>query len=164
MVRGRHRIPFGNQGVGQSLRSTRRLEAFLGKSGCRDLLLPGQGQHPVPHPHLARHAHGIRRTKPPTDVAANEYLNFKGQEFSKSRNWAVWLPDYLERYEVDPLRYYLASTMPEPSDSDFTWEGFVAANNNELVATFGNFVHRVLTLTYRNFDGKIPEPGISFRS
>ena len=90
----------------------------------------------------------------PTDVAANEYLNFKGQEFSKSRNWAVWLPDYLERYEVDPLRYYLASTMPETSDSDFTWEGFVAANNNELVATFGNFVHRVLTLTYRNFDGK----------
>ena len=95
----------------------------------------------------------------PTDVAANEYLNFKGQEFSKSRNWAVWLPDYLERYEVDPLRYYLASTMPETSDSDFTWEGFVAANNNELVATFGNFVHRVLTLTYRNFDGKTPEPG-----
>ena len=95
----------------------------------------------------------------PTDVVANEYLNFKGQEFSKSRNWAVWLPDYLERYEADPLRYYLASTMPETSDSDFTWEGFVAANNNELVATFGNFVHRVLTLTYRNFDGKTPEPG-----
>ena len=95
----------------------------------------------------------------PTDVAANEYLNFRGREFSKSRNWAVWLPDYLERYEADPLRYFLASSMPETSDTDFTWEGFVAANNNELVATFGNFVHRVLTITYRNFGGTVPEPG-----
>ena len=58
----------------------------------------------------------------PTDVVANEYLNLDGQGFSSSRNWAVWLPDYLERYDVDPLRYYLASIMPETSDSDFTWE------------------------------------------
>ena len=78
----------------------------------------------------------------PTDVVANEYLNLDGQGFSSSRNWAVWLPDYLERYDVDPLRYYLASIMPETSDSDFTWEGFFAANNNVLVATLGNFVHR----------------------
>ena len=95
----------------------------------------------------------------PTDVVANEYLNLDGQGFSSSRNWAVWLPDYLERYDVDPLRYYLASIMPETSDSDFTWEGFLAANNNVLVATLGNFVHRTLTITTRNFEGKAPEPG-----
>ena len=95
----------------------------------------------------------------PTDVVANEYLNFGGFDFSKSRGHGVFLPDFLTRYEPDPLRYYLASIMPETSDSEFTWEGFVAANNNELVATFGNFVHRVLTITTRNFDNAVPPPG-----
>ena len=95
----------------------------------------------------------------PTDVVANEYLNLGGLDFSKSRGHAVWLPDFLSRYEPDPLRYYLSSIMPETSDSEFTWEGFVAANNNELVATFGNFVHRVLTITTRNFDNVVPQPG-----
>ena len=95
----------------------------------------------------------------PTDVVANEYLNLGGQAFSKSRHRAVWLPDYLERYDVDPLRYYLASIMPETSDSEFTWEGYLAANNNELVATFGNFVHRVLTITTRSFDNTVPKAG-----
>ena len=95
----------------------------------------------------------------PTDVVANEYLNLGDTGFSKSRGNAVWLPDYLERYDVDPLRYYLSSIMPETSDSEFTWAGYLAANNNELVATLGNFVHRVLTITTRNFDGAVPEPG-----
>jgi methionyl-tRNA synthetase len=95
----------------------------------------------------------------PTDVVANEYLNLRGRPFSKSTGNAVWIPDFLTRYEADPLRYYLASIMPETSDSDFTWEGFHAANNNELVATFGNFVHRVLTITTRNFDNAVPTPG-----
>ena len=95
----------------------------------------------------------------PTDVVANEYLNLDGQGFSSSRNWAVWLPDYLERYDVDPLRYYLASIMPETSDSDFTWDGYLAANNNVLVATLGNFIHRTLTITTRNFNDKVPDPG-----
>ena len=95
----------------------------------------------------------------PTDVVANEFLNLAGDGFSSSRNWAVWLPDYLSRYEPDPLRYYLASIMPESSDSDFTWDGFLASNNNELVATFGNFVHRTLSMTVRNFDGRVPAPG-----
>lgn len=95
----------------------------------------------------------------PTDIVANEYLNLGSTGFSKSRGNAVWLQDYLERYDVDPLRYYLSSIMPETSDSEFTWAGFLAANNNELVATFGNFVHRVLTITTRNFDGVVPEPG-----
>lgn len=94
----------------------------------------------------------------PYDVPASEYLNLEGRKFSTSQNWAVWLPDYLDRYDTDPLRYYLTAIMPETSDSDFTWSGYLSRNNDELVATFGNFVHRVLTLTHRNF-GEIPSPG-----
>jgi methionyl-tRNA synthetase len=95
----------------------------------------------------------------PTDVVANEYLNIGGADFSKSTGNAIWVTDFLSRYDADSLRYYLSSIMPETSDSDFTWEGFHAANNNELVATFGNFVHRVLTITTRNFDNATPTPG-----
>ena len=95
----------------------------------------------------------------PHNVPANEYLNLDGKQFSTSRNWAVWLPDYLDRYEPDPLRYVLSATMPETSDSDFSWEEYVRRNNDELVATYGNLVHRVMTMSYRNFDGKVPQPG-----
>ena len=95
----------------------------------------------------------------PYDVPANEYLNLEDQKISTSRNWAVWLSQYLDRYEPDPLRYVLAANMPETSDSDFSWRDYVRGNNDELVATYGNLVHRVLTLSYRNFDGKVPEPG-----
>ena len=93
----------------------------------------------------------------PTDVAANEFLNLGGK-FSKSKGNAIWLKDYLSRYKPEPLRYYLASIMPEYSDSEFTWSGFVSANNNELVATYGNFVNRTLTLIMRNFGGSAPIP------
>ena len=95
----------------------------------------------------------------PYDVPSNEYLNLGGRQFSTSRNWAVWLPDYLDQYEPDPLRYVLAAMMPETSDSDFSWREYVRRNNDELVATYGNLVHRVLTMAYRNFDGLVPEPG-----
>ncbi len=95
----------------------------------------------------------------PYDVPANEYLNLEGLKFSTSRQWAIWLPDYLERYEPDPLRYVLSAMMPETSDSNFTWEEYVRRNNDELVGTYGNLVHRVMTLAYRNFDRKVPEPG-----
>jgi methionyl-tRNA synthetase len=94
----------------------------------------------------------------PENVPANEFLNLDGKQFSTSRNWAVWLPDYLDHYEPDPLRYVLAATMPETSDSDFSWGEYVRRNNDELVATFGNLVHRVMTMSYRNFDGKVPQP------
>ena len=95
----------------------------------------------------------------PYNVPANEYLNLEGLKLSTSRNWAVWLPDYLDRYEPDPLRYVVASNMPETSDSDFSWKEYVRSNNDELVATYGNLVHRVLTMTVRNFDGRVPEHG-----
>jgi len=95
----------------------------------------------------------------PYDVPANEYLTIEGKKLSSSRNWAVWLPDYLSRYEPDPLRYLLSIKMPETGDTDFSWHEFVRRNNDELVATYGNLVHRVLTFTYRSFDGCVPLPG-----
>ena len=94
----------------------------------------------------------------PYDVPANEFLNLEGLKLSTSRDWAVWLPDYLDRYEPDPLRYVLAAGMPETSDSDFSWREYIRRNNDELVATYGNLVHRTLTMVYRNFEGKVPEP------
>ena len=94
----------------------------------------------------------------PYDVPANQYLTVRGAKASTSRNLAVWVPDYLSRYDPDSLRYHLSATMPETSDSDFTWADFVRRNNDELVATWGNLVHRVLTFTYRHFDGAIPPP------
>ncbi len=93
----------------------------------------------------------------PTDVPANEYLGIEGEKLSTSRNWAVWLPDYLDRLPPDPLRYHLAAAMPETSDSDFSWAEYVRRNNDELVATFGNLVHRVLNLVVRNCEGRVPE-------
>ncbi len=95
----------------------------------------------------------------PYDVPSNEFLSIQGQKLSTSRNWAVWVDDYLERYEPDPLRYYLSAAMPETQDSDFSWDKFVHRNNDELVATYGNLVHRVLTFTHRYFDGLVPDPG-----
>ena len=95
----------------------------------------------------------------PYDVPANEYLNLEGLKLSTSRHWAVWLPEYLDRYEPDPLRYVLASSMPETSDSDFSWREYLRRNNDELVATYGNLVHRALTITYRSFQGEVPNPG-----
>jgi len=95
----------------------------------------------------------------PYDVPANEFLTLEGKRLSTSRNWAVWLHDYLDRYDPDPLRYFLSANMPEGADTDFSWREFVRRNNDELVATYGNLVHRVLTFTYRSFDGAIPSPG-----
>lgn len=95
----------------------------------------------------------------PYDVPANEFLSLENRKFSTSQNWAVWLPDYLERYDPDPLRYLLSINMPETGDADFSWAEFARRNNEELVATYGNLVNRVLSFTYRNFEGRVPEPG-----
>jgi methionyl-tRNA synthetase len=95
----------------------------------------------------------------PNDVVANEYVNFEGGSMSTSRNLGVWLPDYLERYDPDPLRYFLTINAPETRDVDFTWRDFVRANNNELLANWGNLVNRVLKLTWSRCEGRVPEPG-----
>lgn len=92
----------------------------------------------------------------PYDVPANEFLSLESRKFSTSQNWAVWVPDYLDRYDPDPLRYLLSINMPETGDTDFSWGEFVRRNNDELVATYGNLVNRVLRFTYRNFDGQVP--------
>jgi methionyl-tRNA synthetase len=95
----------------------------------------------------------------PYDIPANEFLTFESKKGSKSHNWAVWVPDYTAKYDPDPLRYMLSINMPETSDTDFSWHEFIRRNNDELVATYGNLVNRVLTFTYRNFDGSVPPKG-----
>jgi len=95
----------------------------------------------------------------PYDVPANEFLTIEGKKLSTSRNWAVWLPDYLSRYDPDPLRYLLSINMPDTGDTDFSWREFFRRNNDELVATYGNLVNRVLTFVYRNFEGGVPQSG-----
>ena len=95
----------------------------------------------------------------PYNVPANEYVNLEDRKLSTSRNWAVWMPDYLDRHDPDPLRYVLSAIMPETADSDFSWAEYVRRNNDELVATYGNLVHRTLSMTARNFDRSVPDPG-----
>ncbi len=94
----------------------------------------------------------------PYNVPANEFLTIEGKKLSTSRNWAIWLPDYLSRYDPEPLRYLLSINMPETADTDFSWREFIRRNNDELVATYGNLVHRVLTFVYRSFNGCVPIP------
>ena len=97
----------------------------------------------------------------PENVPANEFLNLEGDKISTSRNWAVWLHEYLEEFpgKQDVLRYVLTANTPETKDNDFTWRDFQARNNNELVAILGNFVNRSIVLTHKYFDGKVPAQG-----
>ena len=95
----------------------------------------------------------------PTNVPANEFLNLEGKKLSTSRNWAIWLHEYLEEFkgQEDALRYTLCATAPENKDTDFTWSDFQARNNNELVAIFGNFINRVIVLTNKYWEGIVPK-------
>lgn len=97
----------------------------------------------------------------PDNVPANEFLNLEGDKISTSRNWAVWLHEYLDDFpgKQDVLRYTLTANMPETKDNDFTWKDFQGRNNSELVAILGNFVNRAMVLTHKYFDGKIPQAG-----
>ena len=94
----------------------------------------------------------------PYDIPANEYLCLSGEQFSKSRSVAIWVPDILKKFDPDAIRYYLSINMPENKDSNWLWNDFVAKNNDELVGTYGNFVHRVITFTQKNF-ASIPKKG-----
>ena len=96
----------------------------------------------------------------PDNVPANEFLNLEGNKLSTSKNWAVWLHEYLQDFpnQQDVLRYALTSNAPETKDNDFTWKDFQARNNNELVAVFGNFINRVMVLTHKYYDGFVPNP------
>ena len=98
----------------------------------------------------------------PTNVPANEFLNLEGEKISTSRNWAVWLNEYIQDFpgKEDVLRYVLCATAPETKDNDFTWKDFQARNNSELVAILGNFVNRTLVLTGKYFDSKVPAKGV----
>ena len=101
----------------------------------------------------------------PENVPANEFLNLEGQKISTSKNWAVWLHEYLEAFpdQQDVLRYVLTANAPETKDNDFTWEEFQARNNNELVAIYGNFINRVVVLTHKYYDGVVPSPESLFK-
>ncbi|MGD0173949.1 MAG: methionine--tRNA ligase [Anaerolineales bacterium] len=110
----------------------------------------------------ASHLYGGAKDKAlnlPTDVPANEFMNLEGKKISGSRNWAVWGLDAVERYGPDAVRYYLTVNMPESRDTDWDWADFHRRNNDELVATWGNLANRVLTFSYRNWDGRVPDPG-----
>ncbi|MBO8438387.1 MAG: methionine--tRNA ligase [Bacteroidetes bacterium] len=97
----------------------------------------------------------------PENVPANEFLNLEGDKISTSRNWAVWLHEYLRDFpgKQDVLRYVLTANAPETKDNDFTWRDFQARNNNELVAIFGNFINRSIVLTHKYFEGRVPQRG-----
>lgn len=100
----------------------------------------------------------------PDNVPANEFLNLEGNKLSTSKNWAVWLHEYLEAFpdKQDVLRYVLTANAPETKDNDFTWKDYQARNNNELVAIFGNFINRVVVLTNKYYEGVVPKPGEYF--
>lgn len=108
-----------------------------------------------------RHLYEADRSKflnLPYDVPANEYLSMEGKKLSTSRNWAIWAPDLLERFDPDPIRFYLTAIAPETRDTDFTFEDFVRRNNDELVAAWGNLVNRVLGFAYKRYEGTVPAP------
>ena len=94
----------------------------------------------------------------PDNVPANEFLNLEGDKISTSRNWAVWLHEYLNDFpgKQDVLRYVLTANAPETKDNDFTWKDFQERNNSELVDILGNFINRAVVLTHKFFDGKVP--------
>ena len=156
--------------MGEGQRGARRLEGLVVRPGRRHVLFHRQRQHSLPRHHLAGRvdrrrascmpASGRRqRLSCPTTCPANEFMNLEGQKICGSRNWAVWGLDFLERYDPDPLRYYLTINMPETRDTDWDWNDFFHRNNDELVATWGNLANRVLSFAWNNWEGRVPEPG-----
>jgi methionyl-tRNA synthetase len=135
--------------------------------GCRReprgaaLQLHRQGQHPLPHHHLAGHVDRLQRRRDthlnlPYDVPANEYLNLGGGKFSTSRGNVIGWNTMLERFQPDAWRYVLTALAPETADVEFTWQDFMDRINNELVANWGNLVNRMLGFAYKRFEGACP--------
>lgn len=118
-------------------------------------------QYRVPLHRISGYAESGRQLHLPDNVPSNEFLNLEGDKISTSRNWAVWLHEYLQDFpgKQDVLRYVLTANAPETKDNDFTWKDFQARNNNELVAVYGNFVNRALVLTQKYFNGCVPACG-----
>jgi methionyl-tRNA synthetase len=108
---------------------------------------------------MAWNDHAKERYVLPENVPANEFLNFQGQKFSKSRGWGIYLDEFLEAFPADALRYTLTMNLPETRDADFTWKDFQARTNNELADILGNFVNRTLTFVHRQFGGTVPAHG-----
>jgi methionyl-tRNA synthetase len=129
---------------------------FMGKDNIvfHTVIWPAELLGYGPHGELA----AGRPLELPYNVVASEFLTTEGRQFSTSRGVAIWVGDFLERYDPDPLRYYLTAAGPEQQDTDFTWAEFVRRNNDELLATWGNLVNRTLTIAYRTFHA-VPEPG-----
>ena len=100
---------------------------------------------------------GLGELHLPDIIVSSEYLSFEGKQFSKSRNWGVWLPEFLEKQDPETLRYYLGVNGPETADSDFSWSEYRVKTNTELIGKFGNFVNRTLTFVQNNFEGLVPE-------
>lgn len=92
----------------------------------------------------------------PDRIISSEYLTLEGQKFSTSRNWAVWVPDILERYQPDSIRYFLIANGPEKRDTDFSWREFIYSHNGELLGAFGNLVNRSLAFVEKFYEGKVP--------
>ncbi|KKR34186.1 MAG: Methionine-tRNA ligase [candidate division CPR2 bacterium GW2011_GWC1_39_9] len=95
----------------------------------------------------------------PSQIVSTEYVTLERKQLSTSRNWAVWVPNFLENYDPDTLRYYVINNGPETSDADFTWQEYLERTNGDLVGVYGNFVHRILSFIFKNFGDKIPTPG-----
>src|SRR5437870_11456422 len=100
-----------------------------------------------------------RKMDLPYDVPATQYMNISGEKMSAGRGKGAWLPDLLERFDPDQIRYYATANMPELRDSEFTWQDFAQRNNAELLAVYGNFVHRALTFAAKNFNHEVPAAG-----
>ena len=131
-------------------------EAFWTDPAARAVYFQGKDNvpfHTTIWPAMLRGYGGLNL---PYDVPANQYVTMSGSKASSSRNRAIWMPDYLDRHDPDPLRYALAAAMPETADTDFSWDAYAHRNNDELVARWGNLVHRVATLTRRHFGGRAP--------
>ena len=163
LVRERHRLPLRRDGVGGANGPAGAWRDFWQDPASKTYYFIGKDNiwfHTLSWPaQLMGYSEATgEQYNLPYDVPANQYLTIRGSKASTSRRMAVWVPDFLSRYDPDPLRYYLSATMPETSDSEFTWTDFVRRNNDELVATWGNLVNRVLTFTYRNFDRAVPKP------